>query len=421
MKANDKPQVSKKWWSSEKPSDVKGAELEKALQAAEKALEEEKKKSDAKSVDTCMAALRDLGGAVDRTTKKELDKKKHKDCITVLEKYDGLIKAELKRLEEAKAKLKKTGEQDGEEGEEEEDENKLFEKDYLYKMIKVLKSSGKELRFGFGLNTQAPESSKLVLARKGSPEKLFKLLKRTGDYSNRTLTYGFAAPDPEQKKTLVFRLEESAGEPPQIIKLGRRFLRNDKSLYFRKLKIVIPGGQTFQDEDPDTEDAEGDDVLRSARTARPAPEERATRASADGGATPEDLRKQFKQARKRWVAVRQKAEQDLEIVKDGIRDHYLDDPEQFPIAMKKLKELDDIMDNLSDDLRDALDAYVSTPLKNQARLTEFGNNAKQLLENFTNYVERSPLLAAIDQKEFADVEIKAPMAAAMRDLAKTIK
>ena len=252
MKSSDKPQVSKKWWTGEKPSDVKGADLEKSLAAAEKALADEKKKSDADSIGACLAALGDLESAVDKTVKKELDKKKHKDVITVLEKYHDLIKSERKRLEEAKAKLAKAGQEQGEE--DEEDENKLFDKDYLYRMIKLLKSGNKELRFGFGLNTQAPESSKLVLARKGKPEKLFKLLKRTGDYSNRTLTYGYAAPDEAQKKTLVFRLEESAGEPPQVIKLGRRFLRADKSLYFRKLKVVLPGGQTFEDDEPDTEE-----------------------------------------------------------------------------------------------------------------------------------------------------------------------
>ena len=255
MKSSDKPQVSKKWWTSEKPSDVKGADLEKALAATEKAQADEKKTSDAASIDACLGALGGLESAVDKTVKKELDKKKHKDVITVLEKYYDLIKSEKKRLEDAKAKLKKQG---GEQGEEdEEDDNKLFDKDYLYRMVKLLKSGNKELRFGFGLNTQAPESSKLVFARKGKPEKLFKLLKRTGDFSNRTLTYGHAAPDEVQKKTLVFRLEDSAGEPPQIIKLGRRFLRADKNLYFRKLKVVMPGGQTFEDDEPDTEEEGG--------------------------------------------------------------------------------------------------------------------------------------------------------------------
>jgi hypothetical protein len=35
MKASDKPQISKKWWTSEKPRDVQGAEVEKAIQTAE--------------------------------------------------------------------------------------------------------------------------------------------------------------------------------------------------------------------------------------------------------------------------------------------------------------------------------------------------------------------------------------------------
>jgi hypothetical protein len=254
MKANAKPELSKKWWTSEKPDDVKGAELEKALQAAERALEDEAKKGDAGSIDTCMAALRDLGGAVDRTTKKELDKKKHKDCITVLEKYDGLIKAELKRLEDAKAKLAAAGEKDEGEEDEEESESKLFEPDYLYKMIKVMRSSGKELKFGFGLNKEMPESSRLLLARKGKPEKLFRALKQTGEFSNRLMMCGYALADPTNAKVLVFRLEEGESEPPQILKLGRRFLRADKNLRFRKLKLVLPNGKTFEDTDPDPED-----------------------------------------------------------------------------------------------------------------------------------------------------------------------
>jgi hypothetical protein len=250
MKASDKPQVSKKWWTSEKPADIKGLDLEKALANCEKALDDENKKSDAGSVGACLAAIKQLESAVDKTLKKECDKKKHKDCIAVLEQFNDLIEDEIERLEEAQVELEDGGE------DEEENENKLFDKDYLHRMIKLMKSGGKELRFGFGLNTQEPEASRLVLTRKGKPEKLFKLLKRTGDFSNRTLTYGYAAPDPEQKKTLVFRLEESAGEPPQVIKLGRRFLRADKNLYFRKLKLIMPGGQTVLDEDPDTEDSE---------------------------------------------------------------------------------------------------------------------------------------------------------------------
>jgi hypothetical protein len=252
MKATDTPEVSKKWWTSEKPSDVKGSDLEKALQAAERALAEEKKNSDDRSIETCIAALADVCSAAEKTIKKELDKKKHKDCITVLEKYADLIKNERGRLEEAQAELKKNGEDDGED--EEESDEKIFEPDYVHKMIKLLKSTGKELNFGFGLNTKEPANSKLVITRKGKPERLFKALKKTGDFSNRLITYGTAMPDPQDGKTLVFKLAESAGEPPQVLKLGRRFLRSDKSLKFRKLKLIMPGGQTFEDTEPDTEE-----------------------------------------------------------------------------------------------------------------------------------------------------------------------
>jgi hypothetical protein len=170
----------------------------------------------------------------------------------VLEKFYDLIKDETKRLETAKAKLKAAGGENGED--EEESDEKIFQPDYLYKMLKILKSTGKELNFGFGLDTKNPEGSTLLLTRKGKPDRLFKALKKSGDFSNRLITYGTALPDSQDGKTLVFKLAESAGEPPQVLKLGRRFLRADKALKFRKLKLVMPGGQTFNDTEPDPED-----------------------------------------------------------------------------------------------------------------------------------------------------------------------
>ncbi len=141
---------------------------------------------------------------------------------------------------------------------------------------------------------------------------------------------------------------------------------------------------------------------------------------AGGNGADPNMRKLFVQARKKWVDARNKAEQDLEKVKDGVRSHYIDDVEQYPIAVKKLKELDDIMDNLNHELRDALDEYVHTPLNKKEELHELAANARQIVDSFADYVEGSDLLKAIDQKEFADVQIKAPLSAALRDLEKTL-
>jgi peptidoglycan hydrolase-like protein with peptidoglycan-binding domain len=254
-KTASKPEISKKWWTSEKPDDIKGADLEKTLAAAEKAIAEEKKKSEARSIDACLAALADVESSVDKTIKKECDKKKHKEFISVLEKFFPIIKSETSRLDQIKKQAAKAAaaEANGED-EEEEDEGKLFEPEYLHKMLKLLKSTGKELNFGFGLNSQDPAGSKLLLSRKGKPEKLFKALKQTGDFSNRLICFGTAMPDAQDGKILVFKLAENAGEPPQIQKLGRQFLRSDKGLKFRKLKLVLPGGQTLEDTEPDPEE-----------------------------------------------------------------------------------------------------------------------------------------------------------------------
>ena len=92
MKASDKPEISKKWWMKEKPADIKGTDLEKALADCEKALAELQEERGRRHDQGGPGSARsDLSGAVDKTIKKECDKKKHKDLITVLEKYDDLI------------------------------------------------------------------------------------------------------------------------------------------------------------------------------------------------------------------------------------------------------------------------------------------------------------------------------------------
>jgi hypothetical protein len=244
MKASSKPQISAKWWTSQKPAEIKGTDLETALEAAESALAAEKKKSDADSIDAACDSLEQLEDAVDKTIKKECDKKKHKDLIAALEKLDGLISSETSRLKDRREDLPETEDEE----DEEENDNKLFDRAYLCKQLKLMKSNAKPLRFGFGLNPQSPEASQLIVSKKGKPERLKKMLKDAG-VESRLVTFGTVAPDPKDGKTLVLRLEDSAKEPPQIVKLGRRFLSSDPKLRFRKVKVVLPGGQTFEDKE----------------------------------------------------------------------------------------------------------------------------------------------------------------------------
>src|SRR5262245_28486458 len=100
----------------------------------------------------------------------------------------------------------------------------------------------------------------------------------------------------------------------------------------------------------------------------------------------EDRRRELKKARAAWVAVKIKAEEDLEKVKDGARRQYLADADQFPKVVQGCKSIDDILDNLDDELRDTLDQYVSTPVKNQSKLVGLAAEANEVLDRYLEFV-----------------------------------
>lgn len=252
MKPTDKPDLTEEWWDDVRPEDLKTCELDKLLPQVEEALADQRKDDeDSAAIDECLSLLQGVPPAAAKTAK-QLDKTKDRVLIAVLGKYGVVVKEETSRLEKLKKQLaKKQSDDDDEDDEDGADDNKLFDKDQLYKMVKLLKNGGKQLKFGFGLNTNSPESSRLVLNRKGKSERLFKALKKTGEFNNRTLTHGTAYADPNDANTLVFQLESGANEPPRMVELCREFLRSDHGLKFRKISIVSADGSSSDVSDSD--------------------------------------------------------------------------------------------------------------------------------------------------------------------------
>jgi hypothetical protein len=134
----------------------------------------------------------------------------------------------------------------------------------------------------------------------------------------------------------------------------------------------------------------------------------------------EDRRREFKRARAQWVTVKQRAEADIEKVKAGARMTYIADAAQFPKIVAGCKAIDTILDNLDDDLRDTLDRYASTPLRAQDKLAALAATAVQVLDRYHQYVAGNALMRAIDEKEFADVTVHAPVVKALGDLRKAL-
>lgn len=154
---------------------------------------------------------------------------------------------------------------------------------------------------------------------------------------------------------------------------------------------------------------------KGAETAAAAPA-----AAAQAEEVLQDRRREFKRCRAQWVAVKQRAEQDLEKVKDGAHMAYLADAAQFPKIVAGCKAIDDILDNLDDELRDTLDQYASTPLRDQKKLEKLAGTAKELLDRYQQFVASNQLMKAIDEKEFADVVVHAPVTKALKDLRKAL-
>ena len=88
--------------------------------------------------------------------------------------------------------------------------------------------------------------------------------------------------------------------------------------------------------------------------------------------------------------------------------------------MAGCKAIDAILDNLDDALRDTLDQYASTPLRNQTKLHTLAATAVGVLERYQNYVAGNAVMRAIDEKEFADVTVHAPVMKALGDLRKAL-
>lgn len=134
----------------------------------------------------------------------------------------------------------------------------------------------------------------------------------------------------------------------------------------------------------------------------------------------EDRRREFKRARAQWVTVKQRAEEDLEKVKAGARMTYAADAAQFPKIVAGCKAIDTILDNLDDELRDTLDRYAATPVRAQDKLATLAATAVEVLDRYHRYVAGNAVMRAIDEKEFADVTVHAPVMKALGDLRKAL-
>jgi hypothetical protein len=412
-----KVELTKKWWVTSRPKDVKGAELEKALAAVEQADD-----------DKLAAALAAVSGAIAKAAK-ELDKKDDKDLLKALDFLDALAEAAKKKAEteakaaaQAKAKedAKAGNEENEEEGEEETPADKLF--DPAFQLSTLRRALRAPIVFAFAIGSK-PEQSLLAVHVRGNPKALLRIARTRSRAMKGCCGQAQAAED--DPKTLILSLDGPL--IGGLARLVRKYFQFNKITIFRKIRVVVDGKEAESDTSEEAAPSEAQAAAPAATPAAapkakagPALEEPSVPLTEEQIQKLDDRRQEFKKARAAWVAVKNKAEMDLEKVKDGARTLYAADAAQFPKIVKGCKDIDAILDNLDDALRDTLDRYASTPLKQQAKLHELADNAKEILDGYRSYVENNAVMKAIDQKEFADVTIHGPIMKALNDLRKAL-
>lgn len=215
-------ELQKKWWISNRPRNVKGAELEKALGLAERAGDEER-----------AAALGDISPAIGKACK-ELDKTLHKDLLKDLAALQDLAEAEAKKLLAAargKAAAAKAGaKRAAADTEDSAAEDKLFDPElHRHTLRRALRQ---DLVFAFAVGTR-PADRMLALAARGNPAAFARLAKaRSGGVK---VCFGRAQAASAEASTLVLTLD---GPPVSgIEKAFVTYLREHKINLFRSVCV----------------------------------------------------------------------------------------------------------------------------------------------------------------------------------------
>ncbi|MBL8362535.1 MAG: hypothetical protein JNN18_18765 [Rubrivivax sp.] len=423
-----KVELKKKWWIGVKPKTVKGAELEKALALVE-STEDEK----------LVAALATLKPAL---AKARAELKGQKDLLKDLDTLESMAEAEVKKVQAEMAKAKaaaakaaekaaekeKAKEDDGGDDEDEETAGeKLFDPELHRTTLK--RATRQALPFAFVVSNKA-EVRALALGVRGMPKSMGRKAKERSDGAK--VVFGRLQAAPGEATKLMISLEDCPNVPGAAKQL-RLYLKQNKINLYKKFAVLLNGQEQEVDEDDEGGAPEaGADASGAAAVAASgaAASQAAPQAPAAGAAQAaqaqqeqqvlEDRRREFKRARAAWVAAKVRAEQDLEKVKDGAKMAYMADAQQWPKVVAGCKAIDDILDNLDDELRDTLDQYASTPLRNQKKLEALAGTAAEVLERYQRFVANNALMRAIDEKEFADVQVHAPVTKALADLRKAL-
>lgn len=128
----------------------------------------------------------------------------------------------------------------------------------------------------------------------------------------------------------------------------------------------------------------------------------------------------FAAARGTWIKVKDQAVNNIHAIRDAMVAEFKDVPDLKENLARGVKELDEVAGKFNDDLKRKFDEFTADPPPPAPDRDRIKRETLGLIEAYRAEIEGNSIYEDLDQREFAQVLVKAPLLKALNGLAKDL-
>jgi hypothetical protein len=128
----------------------------------------------------------------------------------------------------------------------------------------------------------------------------------------------------------------------------------------------------------------------------------------------------FAASRGTWIKVRDQAVTNIRTIRDAMFAQFKDDPDLKENLARGMKELDDVASRFNDELKNKFDEFTADPPPPATDRERIKREALALIDAYRGEIESNSIYEDLDQREFAQVLVKAPLLKVLAGMAKDL-
>ncbi len=128
----------------------------------------------------------------------------------------------------------------------------------------------------------------------------------------------------------------------------------------------------------------------------------------------------FAASRGTWIKVRDQAVSNIRTIRDAMFAQFKDDPDLKENLARGMKELDDVAFRFNDELKNKFDEFTADPPPPAPERERIKREALALIDAYRSEIESNSIYEDLDQREFAQVLVKAPLLKVLAGMAKDL-